>query len=662
MVIHLNQTLWYTYTCTLYIRYTEYLCISVFGHTHSNYCYSVLLAYLIIIMYLLPSLQSEVPALLDPDPDTCWESDGDQGSHWLRFHMKPGTVVQKLCLLVDPDDSSYLPKRVQIRAGHSGSSNIVQTRSFSSGDYETHELSLFPYPCSQHYPVIEVHFKSCYQGGIDTRIHGVKVICQATDTVFPDSEVISKDLFATSSITRWPKLQAFNPQQLFYRALVLKRIAALIDRDLPYLLPQWKYSSGALEAISTVRQLWPLCKARNVLIEQMLHETVSSVPSSRPVLFINRIAAKQQNENSDKTVFNQVYSELKKHTNPTKFNYRWAGHWTQWWECKFIREGAIDQGGGFRDSLAEIAEELCPSSSSAPVPLPFFIRSPNQSQDSSNAYRDAYTLNTSCQQFPKYQFIGQLMGAVFRSPESLVLSLPQFIWKQLVGEPVTWARDFVTVDSAEVKFIDSIETMEKEKFDATFSGCLNFVTVLSNGTTVSLLSGGEEREVTYDDRLEYCQLVKERRMKETEQQIKALKDGLCMVVPNKVLSLLTWQELEEKVCGSPDIPLSALKQSARYDSGLSENASRVRYMWEALQSFTNEERSRFIRFITGRRRLPVTIYIDSSDSGPSSLPTSATCSNALYLPGYTSVEQASEKLRYAAYNCVAIDTDLSPWE
>ena len=54
--------------------------------------------------------------------------------------------------------------------------------------------------------------------------------------------------------------------------------------------------------------------------------------------------------------------------------------------------------------------------------------------------------------------------------------------------------------------------------------------------------------------------------------------------------------------------------------------------------------------------------IDSSDSGPESLPSSATCSNALYLPNYTSVEQATQKMRYAAYNCVAIDTDMSPWD
>ena len=31
-----------------------------------------------------------------------------------------------------------------------------------------------------------------------------------------------------------------------------------------------------------------------------------------------------------------------------------------------------------------------------------------------------------------------------------VLSLPSFVWRQLVGEKVTWSRDFVTVDSAQV--------------------------------------------------------------------------------------------------------------------------------------------------------------------------------------------------------------------
>jgi E3 ubiquitin-protein ligase HECTD3 len=61
------------------------------------------------------------------------------------------------------------------------------------------------------------------------------------------------------------------------------------------------------------------------------------------------------------------------------FFIRWEKSVDQWWECKFIGEGIIDQGGGFRDSLSDISEELCPNNSKiTELPLPFFIRSPNQ--------------------------------------------------------------------------------------------------------------------------------------------------------------------------------------------------------------------------------------------------------------------------------------------
>ena len=44
------------------------------------------------------------------------------------------------------------------------------------------------------------------------------------------------------------------------------------------------------------------------------------------------------------------------------------------------------------------------------------------------------------------------------------------------------------------------------------------------------------------------------------------------------------------------------------------------------------------------------------------LPESSTCGNALFLPNYTSAKIAEEKIRYAAYNCMDIDTDMNLWE
>jgi len=42
------------------------------------------------------------------------------------------------------------------------------------------------------------------------------------------------------------------------------------------------------------------------------------------------------------------------------------------------------------------------------------------------------------------------MGGAYRSDESLTLAFPPFIWKLIVGEHVTWAKDYVAIDEAAV--------------------------------------------------------------------------------------------------------------------------------------------------------------------------------------------------------------------
>ena len=65
----------------------------------------------------------------------------------------------------------------------------------------------------------------------------------------------------------------------------------------------------------------------------------------------------------------------------------------------------------------------------------------------------------------------------------------------------------------------------------------------------------------------------------------------------------------QAVCGSPEIPVAAIRDSARYE--MDKDSPVVRYLWEALEMLTNEERSLFLRFVTGRGRLPVSIKIQS---------------------------------------------------
>ena len=72
------------------------------------------------------------------------------------------------------------------------------------------------------------------------------------------------------------------------------------------------------------------------------------------------------------SVFEQIFDKLRAKGHATDANWF---HWvktntTQWWKVKFVNEGVIDQGGGFRESVSTIAEELMSDRTSLFVPVP----------------------------------------------------------------------------------------------------------------------------------------------------------------------------------------------------------------------------------------------------------------------------------------------------
>nr|KAG5697406.1 hypothetical protein BaRGS_008832 [Batillaria attramentaria] len=608
------------------------------------------------------SLDEDGPLnLTDGDPDTYWESDGSQGQHWIQLRMKKGTVIKKLCIVLDGSDDNYLPSRILVQGGEQDNLKILNTIHIDWTISDTQDVVMLE-NMTEHYPIIMIRIKECMAGGIDTRIRGIKLQSTEERSLGFDCDFFSKD-----KLVRFPMLEPFSPEVLYRRAIILQRFVNIMDSVLHYMVPAWQYSIGSYKCLQKVRQLLPLSKKRLNLIETFLKDTATD-PSEKPVVYINRRAAMEhrcdpsQDPDCKSTVFMQLYEGLKPRDRTSKpLHYRWSSRYDQWWECKFLSEGIIDQGGGFRDSLSDVAEELCPTSSDSPIPLPYFNRAPNQAHDDSNVNRDMYVPNPACQDWEKYEWIGQLMGACFRSKENLVLSLPPFVWKKLVGETTTWSRDYQTVNAAEVQLIDNLDSMDQDTFNALGR---SWSLILSNGAPLALRldSDGATKVLNYSERDEYAEEVRRIRMNEFEDQLMAMRKGLITVVPEAVLELLTWQELETRVCGDPEITIEALKKTTYYDD-LDETDIRVKYLWEALKAFSNEDRSRFLRFVTGRRRLPAPLVISSGKGDTiDSLPESSTCANMLYLPYYSSAKMAEEKLRYAAYNCIAIDTDMNPWE
>ncbi|NWT40150.1 HECD3 ligase, partial [Chroicocephalus maculipennis] len=269
-----------------------------------------------------------------------------------------------------------------------------------------------------------------------------------------------------------------------------------------------------------------LSKQSAALITHCLRSSETTPPHTLPKLYINRHLAWEHRANPAldpscrNTVFTQVWPRHAPRQVPARLLLpcRWPLSYSQWWECEFITEGIVDNGGGFRDSLLDVSEELCPSSGDVPVPLPFFVRTSNQGNSSSDA-RDMYVPNPSCKDFPKYEWIGQLMGAALRSKEFLILSLPALVWKQLAGEEVSWSKDFATVDSELVKLLELLEGVDREAFEFMFGRELTYTTVLSDQRMVELIPKGSGTVVRYEDRKEFIRLVQRARMEESKEQV-----------------------------------------------------------------------------------------------------------------------------------------------
>ena len=86
--------------------------------------------------------------------------------------------------------------------------------------------------------------------------------------------------------------------------------------------------------------------------------------------------------------------------------------------------------------------------------------------------------------------------------------------------------------------------------------------------------------------------------------MESVRRGIARIIPAPLLSMLTGPKLEEMVCGSPEVSVAALKQIARYRD-MDESDQVIRWLWEVLEEAGASQRVLFLKFVSGRSRLPV---------------------------------------------------------
>ena len=461
-------------------------------------------------------------------------------------------------------------------------------------------------------------------------------------------------------------LGAFSSNEVCLRLALLQRFNQLLSRHLTLVHTGTARKAHTLGArICALRGI--LLETKLAALEQALAATVADGDATLVVL--NRFKAtklrpKAEAEHSGEgTLFVQLFDQLGTVKPRSLLRHDKA------FKTSLAGESADDHGGPYREAIAAVSAELMSDA------LPLFIRSPN-GKNSVGDGRDKFVPNPSATDpnvMEWFYFLGSLLGLALRQKETqLGLSIPSVLWKHLVASDMD-ANDHDAFDHMCKQSLDKLRNITDEGITdaATFESMIfeTFTTQLSDGSEVALLPNGAQVEVTFDNRHDFCDSVEQARLHESQHQCDAILQGLSYMVPQRVLTLFTWQQLELLCCGSREIDLELLRQKTKYGVGVTPTQRHVRYFWQALRKFSPENRALFLRFVWGRTRLPATpaewgdvkftLHTRHTSNADAAYPVAHTCFFSLELPPYSSATICYERLLYAIHNCQDIDIDTT---
>jgi other hect domain ubiquitin protein ligase E3 len=469
-------------------------------------------------------------------------------------------------------------------------------------------------------------------------------------------------------ITQYPELIGVRLRELrFHWALLklfnynLSEAIGLLNLQQHQLLPRGSLTLSTSSAISEIRGLIML--PIKVEMQQRVFEKTAIHRENPPKVILERL--KLQKEVKKDSVFLKAFEQMKDF-NPALFRIpkpRGADPFIAF-QVVFKGELVVGEAGPYRQFFADISRDL-----QSDRTLGLFCPSVNNKERLGTS-RDRFVIvpsTTSAHQLQLFEFLGVLMGCCVRTGTRLILDLPSFLWKPLVGQNLR-LEDLQSIDYPACEMMKLVESAGLDLFEESFE---NFCARLSDETIVDLKPNGRFIPVTYENKNEFISKLLQCRFQESQKQCEAMRKGLSRLVPSGMLNLVTWKQLENWVCGKPLVDLELLKRHTRLSGGLEDSSPRVQWFWEILTEFSPDERLRFIKFSWGQDRLPgndeefertnTRLMLKPSmmeGNVDGRLPKADTCFFNLELPNYSSKEVMKRQLRFAiTADCDSMNAD-----
>jgi len=453
----------------------------------------------------------------------------------------------------------------------------------------------------------------------------------------------------------------------------------ILNSSLPltYLSGARKYPYSIAAHLSNIRQLiffWTKKDfwAQNVEETKQPHRSQEDEyidPPSILTVPVERLKALRnldsENGNKEATLFYQLYEKLASsasHTLRQQYSGMLDGGQKRCFRLQFKGEGVSDNGGPYRELFAQISDEV------QSHVLPLFVHSQNF-ETSIGESRECWVpnpLQVSASDLNLYAFFGLILGVAHRGEIQMDLALSSIVWKTLAGIPLT-VEDLKETDYSSYLALMAIEQLDEE----TFREYGDFVwTTANSGSKLpieELRPGGQNVPVKFEELHEFVQANIEFRLSETSKQLESIRRGLSSIVPLDLLTLFTWEEVEELFCGKGHVNVDLLRGNTVYD-GVDPKAKYIENFWRVLKSFSLEERKQFLKFVGSRSRLPaspadwalpfkiVAPQPRMKENPDRSFPYTQTCFFSLSLPEYTTYKSMRSSL-LKAIQCIEMDAD-----
>uniref|UniRef100_A0A1A7W928 HECT-type E3 ubiquitin transferase n=1 Tax=Iconisemion striatum TaxID=60296 RepID=A0A1A7W928_9TELE len=450
-----------------------------------------------------------------------------------------------------------------------------------------------------------------------------------------------------------PDVLSMRLRVLYHFSDLMYKSWRLLNLDNKNPISTSRYSSGTTAIIRGELRGLLSPKVNTLPLVRSIGRTMTQGKTYGPQITVKRISTRGR---SSKPIFVQIAKQVV-NLNPLELRLP-----SRAWKVKLVGEGADDAGGVFDDTITEMCQEL----QSGVVDL--LIHTPNSFADV-GCNTDRFLFNPSANSedhMIQFRFLGILMAVAIRTKKPLDLHLAPWVWKQLCSMPLR-GPDLEEVDLLTYRTLQGILHLENSEItEDNFHVMIpldSFMAHSADGRLVAVVPGGLNISLTFANRTEYVEKALNYRLHEMDAQVDAVREGMSTIIPVPLLSLLTAQQLEQLVCGLPEVSVDMLKKLVRYRD-ITESHQLITWFWQSLEEFTNEERVLFLRFVSGRSRLPSNLaditqkfQIIKVDRPINGLPTAQTCFFLLRLPPYTSQAILTERLRYSIHNCPSIDMD-----